>query len=461
MGVRKSTDYRKHTERVIRTLRLVIKNKPGNLAKIAKVIGDAGVVIGDVTRLRVDPNYIVRDVTVMARAENIIDPLVGEIESLPGVRVTDVLTDALEVRRGGLLGTATRAEVSSLEDFHKVIMPGVYEACEHLARTPEDVEVFTGKQHMVAIASNGTLMPGARQETPEACLPLLEAKGLVLHQLSGLNAVPLVVALDEYYGFVNIITHIARTFGALMLTGIAPPNCLQIEQRLKDALPIPVFHDDGNGVATAVLGVLIAALERVRKEAGDVSVCIGGCGVAGPAIARLLGAYGFQDMVVVDRKGALYKGRKCDEGTYKAELGRATNTFFQKGNLRDVIKSKDVFVGVSKAGALTKNMIKSMAGNPIILALSIPQAEIEPHEAYKAGAAVAVDAHTCATALSYPGILAGAIAAKTKDITDEMMIAASGALAACAKDIGEVVPPMFDTSVHQAVCKAVRDAAIK
>jgi len=461
MGVRKSTDYRKHTERIIRTLRLVIKNRPGNFAKIAGIIGDAGILIGDVTRLRVDPNYIVRDVTIMAQKESEIDPLVAGIEALAGVRVTDVLTDALEVRRGGLLGTATKSEVSSLEDFHKVIMPGVYEACEYLAKTPRDIELFTGKQHTVVIASNGTLMPGARQETPEACLPLLEAKGLVLHQLSGLNAVPLVIALDEYYGFVNIITHTSRTFGALILTGVAPPNCFKIEQRLKDILPIPVFHDDGDGVAIAVLGVLIASLDRVRKNPGETSVCIGGCGVAAPAIARLLTGYGFQDIVVVDRNGALYRGRTGDEGTHKADLGDCTNSFFQKGKLRDVIRGKDIFVGISKAGALSKSMIKSMAKNPVILALSIPRPEIEPHEAYKAGAAVAVDAHTCATALSYPGILAGTINSGTKNITDKMMIAAAKALAACAKDIDGVVPPMFDASVHQAVCKAVSDAAME
>ncbi|MHC4663516.1 MAG: hypothetical protein ACYS8W_17795 [Planctomycetota bacterium] len=456
---RKSTDFRARTNRVIRTLRIVIKNKPGYFAKIAKIIGDAGINIGDVTRLRVDQNYIVRDINILAEKESDVDPLVAKLETVKGVRIAEVLTDALEIRRGGLLKTDICRRVSSVEDFHKVIMPGVYEACEHLGKNPDDVGSFTGKRTTVAVVSNGTLMPGANREVPEACLPLLEAKGLVLHQLSGLNAAPLVVGLDEYYGFVNIVTHTARTFGALMLTGIAPPNCFEIERRLREALPIPVFHDDAEGVAAAVLSVLIASLRRIRKEIGNVSICIGGCGVAAPAIVRILAAYGFQDIVVVDRKGALYRDRAGDKGTYKADLGASTNKYFQKGPLRDVIKGKDIFIGVSKAGTLKTAMIKSMAGNPVVLALSVPLPEIFPHEAYDAGAAVAVDAHSCSTALANPGIMRGVIEAGVTNITDNVIIAAAEALAESAIAVDDVVAQMFDLSIHEAVSEAVRNAA--
>jgi malate dehydrogenase (oxaloacetate-decarboxylating) len=256
--------------------------------------------------------------------------------------------------------------------------------------------------------------------------------------------------------FVETVVTIAKGFGAIQLEDVSAPTCFEIEERLKKELNIPVFHDDQHGTATVMLAALINAFKYTNKKAENCSIVMLGAGAAGLAIAKMLLSYGIKDIVIFDSKGALCRGRK-DMNPYKKKLAEITNKDKFDGTLKDGFVGKDIFIGVSRPDTVSKDMVASMAKDPIVFPLSNPEGEISKEEAYEAGAAIAADGRDINNALAYPGIFRGALDARANDITLEMKVASSKMLASLASK-GDLLPDILDKQVHLQNAKAVAEA---
>jgi malate dehydrogenase (oxaloacetate-decarboxylating) len=293
---------------------------------------------------------------------------------------------------------------------------------------------------------------------PLPSLPVMEGKAAIFAEFVKISAFPILVDSEDVDTIVETVARIAHTFGAIQLEDIAAPACFAVEQKLKDLLNIPVFHDDQHGTATVLLAALIRALEKTQRKPQDCSALILGAGAAGYAIARILCEFGIGDVVVYDSAGPLYRGRTEKMNPYKQQLAELTNKNNQACDLSEGFKDKHIFIGVARPNMVTKEMVASMADDPIVFPLSNPIGEISVEEATQAGAVVAADGRAINNALAYPGLFRGALDARARDITFDMQLAAARKLAELAPPDG-LLPDMLDRSVHQAVATAVAAAA--
>jgi malate dehydrogenase (oxaloacetate-decarboxylating) len=323
---------------------------------------------------------------------------------------------------------------------------------------PDKVYDYTSVGDTVAVISNGTAVLGLGDVGVRAAMPVMEGKSVILMEMVDIAAVPLLVDSHDSMRIIEAVEAISPTFGAILLEDIAAPLCFEVERELRRRLDIPVFHDDQHGTAVVVLAALINALKVSGRRADQTRVVMNGAGAAGTAVALMLLDYGIQDVVLCDRAGAIYRSRKENMNPAKEELAAATNKANQKGTLADVMRGKDVFIGVSSAGAVTKDMVRSMAPDPIVFAMANPVPEIWPDEAVEAGALVADDGRHINNALGFPGIFRGALDARARQINEPMKVAAASALARRAPE-GELVPDFMDRSVHRIVADAVAEAA--
>jgi malate dehydrogenase (oxaloacetate-decarboxylating) len=291
-------------------------------------------------------------------------------------------------------------------------------------------------------------------------MPVMEGKSVIFMEMVDIAAVPLLVDTRDAARFVDTVAAIAPTFGAILLEDVAAPLCFEVEDALKARLDVPVFHDDQHGTAVVVLAALIRACKLTGKRAENLRVVMNGAGAAGTAVARFLLDYGVRDVVLCDRAGAVYRGRAEHMNPAKEALAAITNKDSERGTLAEVMRGKDCFIGVSVAGAVTREMVRSMAPDPIVFAMANPVPEIWPDEALEAGAAAAEDGRHINNALGFPGIFRGALDARARQINEEMKVAASSTLARLAPE-GELVPNFMDRAVHRALADAVADAARK
>lgn len=326
---------------------------------------------------------------------------------------------------------------------------------------------YTIKQNSVAIVSDGSAVLGLGDIGPEAALPVMEGKCLLMIELAGIDAFPICLNAKSADEIVAAVKAIAPSFGAINLEDIAAPKCFEVESRLKSELDIPVMHDDQHATAVVVLAGLINALKVVGKKTEEISVVINGAGAAGIATARMLLKFGVKNIVLVDSVGAIYHGRN-GLNSYKKELAAITNRRMLKGGLADVIKGSDVFIGVSKANVLSAEMVGSMGSKPVIFAMANPVPEIMPDAAKSAGAAVVATGRSdfpnqVNNSLAFPGIFRGILDAKATAVTDEMKLAAANAIASLVANPSsdEIVPDPLDASIVPAVAKAVADAAVR
>jgi len=289
-------------------------------------------------------------------------------------------------------------------------------------------------------------------------MPVMEGKSVILMEMVDIASIPLLVDSHDPARVIDVVEAIAPTFGAILLEDIAAPACFEIEDELKRRLDIPVFHDDQHGTAVVVLAAFISALKISGKRVEDICVVFNGAGAGGSAVARFLLSYGVGDVILCDRAGAIYRGRTENMNPAKQKIAEQTNRENERGSLAQVLRGKDAFIGLSVAGAVTQDMVRSMAPEPIVFAMANPVPEIWPHEAIEAGAVAAEDGRHINNALGFPGISRGALDARAREINEEMKMAASTALAELAPE-GELVPDFMDKSVHRAVAKAVAEAA--
>lgn len=381
----------------------------------------------------------------------------------------DVKEEALRAHEQwrGKLDIRTKCPINNAHDLSIAYTPGVAEPC---LKIRDDVDLsykYTGRGNLVAVVTDGTAVLGLGDIGPEAGMPVMEGKCALFKAFGGVDAIPLCIRSKDVDDIVDTVALLAGSFGGVNLEDISAPRCFEIERRLKQRCDIPIFHDDQHGTAVITLAGLINALKVVGKKLEDIRIVTSGAGAAGTAIVRLLLSVGLKDVIMCDRKGAIVEGR-ADLNAEKADIARLTNREKRTGPLKDVIVGADVFIGVSAPGALTREMVASMAKDPIIFACANPTPEIFPDEAKAGGARVVATGRSdfpnqVNNVLAFPGIFRGALDARASDINDQMKIAAAHALAELVspEELNEdyVLPAAFDPRVGPAVAKAVMQAA--
>ena len=373
---------------------------------------------------------------------------------------------ALELHKQlqGKLETVSKVPVRTREDLALAYTPGVAEPCKVIARDPSQAYVYTMKANTVAVVSDGSAVLGLGNIGPKAAMPVMEGKAVLFKEFGGINAVPICLDTQDPEEIIRAVTWIAPGFGGINLEDISAPRCFEIEERLKEILDIPVFHDDQHGTAIVVLAGIINALKVTGKKKEACRVVINGAGSAGIAIARLLMTWGFSDLLLCDKAGILCEG---DPGLnwMQEKMAKVTNRSFQKGTLADALKGADIFVGVSAPGIVTPEMVSSMNRDAILFAMANPVPEIMPDLARQAGAWVVGYGRSdfpnqVNNVVAFPGIFKGALEGHARQITEEMKLAAAQAIASLVPDdvLDEehIMPEAFDPKVAAAVAAAVK-----
>ncbi|UJD06265.1 MAG: NADP-dependent malic enzyme [Candidatus Nanosynbacter sp. HMT-348_TM7c-JB] len=339
--------------------------------------------------------------------------------------------------------------------------PGVGEISRIIAANPESLPDYTWTNNLVAIISDGSAILGLGNLGPRAAMPVMEGKALLLKHFANVDSVPIVLDVHEPDEIIKTVKAIAPSFGAINLEDIAAPKCFEIEERLKEELDIPVFHDDQHGTAIVVLAGLINAAKLTNRKLTDCKITVVGAGAAGTAIIKLLNLYGIKNILAVDSRGIINKNR-TDLNTEKTILLDYINSS-QSGSLQDALSGSDIFIGVSRAGLLTSELVKTMAKDPIIFALANPTPEIMPDEAKSAGAAIIATgrsdfANQINNSLAFPGIFRGALDNGVKKITDQHKLAAAEAIAALVENpsASEIIPSPFDKRVVKTVANVIK-----
>jgi malate dehydrogenase (oxaloacetate-decarboxylating) len=371
---------------------------------------------------------------------------------------------AFAFHRGGKLEVASAVPLRGRDDLTLAYTPGVARICTAIAERPELVHEFTWKSRTVAVVTDGSAVLGLGDIGPEAALPVMEGKALLFKKFGGVDAVPLCLACTDVGDLVETVVRLAPAFGGINLEDISAPRCFEVERRLRDRLDIPVFHDDQHGTAIVVLAALANAMELTSRKPIDTRVVVSGAGAAGVAVAGILLASGFEDIVVTDRGGALHEGR-TDLNPVKRSLANSTNPHGRSGSLADVLRRADVFVGVS-GGEVAEESVAAMADDAIVLALANPTPEVHPDIARRHAAVVATGRsdfpNQINNVLAFPGVFRGALDVRARQISEGMKLAAATAL---AELVGEdlaptrIIPSPFDPRVVPAVASAVADAA--
>lgn len=369
----------------------------------------------------------------------------------------------------GKVEVVSKVAVKNRDNLSTAYTPGVAEPCRKIRDNKADVYKYTCKGNMVAVVSDGTAVLGLGDIGPEAAIPVMEGKSILFKEFGGVDAFPICLDTKDVDEIVETVKRIAPVFGGINLEDISAPRCFEIEKRLKEELDIPVFHDDQHGTAIVVSAGLINALKLVGKPFDEANVVINGAGSAGISICKLLLQLGIGNVVLVDRQGALCPGQDWMNPA-QAEMAEITNKDRQTGSLAEIMKGKDVFVGVSAPNIVTAEMVASMAADPIVFAMANPTPEIMPEEAAKGGVRVMATGRSdypnqINNVLVFPGIFRGALDAKATGITEEMKMAAAKAIASIVTDdeLKEdyIIPGAFDERVAKVVAKAVADEAIK
>lgn len=369
----------------------------------------------------------------------------------------------------GKLEVVSKVELKTRDDLSTAYTPGVAEPCRKIRDNKMDVYKYTCKSNTVAVVSDGTAVLGLGDIGPEAAIPVMEGKSILFKQFGGVDAFPICLDTKDTEEIIETVKRIAPVFGGINLEDIAAPRCFEIERRLNEELDIPVFHDDQHGTAIVVAAGLINALKLVGKKMSDINAVINGAGSAGISICRLLMRLGIGNVVLMNSKGALCPG-VAGMNPEQAAMAEITNKDRQTGNLEEIIKGKDVFIGVSVANVVTADMVASMAADPIVFAMANPTPEIMPEEAKKGGVRVMATGRSdfpnqINNVLVFPGIFRGALDARATAITEEMKVAAVNAIASIVSDeeLNEeyVIPDPFDERVAKAVAKAVADCAVE
>ena len=367
----------------------------------------------------------------------------------------------------GKIEVISRAKIETPEDLAVAYTPGVAEPCLKIAKDADLSYKYTRRGNLVAVVTDGTAVLGLGDIGPEAGMPVMEGKCALFKEFGDVDAFPLCIRSKDVDEIVNTVALLAGSFGGINLEDISAPRCFEIERKLKERCDIPVFHDDQHGTAVVTAAALLNALKFTGRKIEDIKVVMSGAGAAGSAIIKLLIELGLKNVIMCDRKGAIYEGRE-GLNEEKAKMAAITNREKQAGSLADVLKGADVFIGVSAPGTVTEEMVKTMAKDPILFPMVNPVPEIMPDLAMKAGAAVVGTGRSdfpnqINNVLAFPGIFRGALDVRAKDINDPMNAAAAHAIANLIDEselrADYIIPDPFDPRVKEAVSAAVAKVA--
>jgi len=449
------------------TLRVRIHNQPGKLGQITTAIGIAGGDIEGIDIVSVGKDFLIRDITVNAASETHDKEIIAAVQDIDGVEVVNVSDRTFLMHLGGKIETVSKMPLKTRSDLSMAYTPGVARVCEAIHKDPEKAFNLTIKKNTVAVVSDGTAVLGLGDIGPAAAMPVMEGKCQLFKEFGGVDAFPICLNTKDPHEIIETIKNISVAFGGINLEDISAPRCFEIEERLKEELDIPVFHDDQHGTAVVVLAALINALKIVGKRMEDVKVVVNGIGAAGVACSKIVMAAGVKNIIGCDTTGAIFQGRKENMNWVKDWYARNTNPNNEEGTIHDVIKGADVFFGLSAPGIIDQTDLVNMAKDPIVFAMANPVPEIMPEDAEGHVAVMATGRsdypNQINNVLCFPGIFRGALNCRASRINEAMKLAAANAIA----DIilpeelhpDYIIPSVFDRRVGEAVAERVEQAA--
>ncbi|MBI2844687.1 MAG: NAD-dependent malic enzyme [Armatimonadetes bacterium] len=449
------------------TIRIKYTNKVGNLAMLTEAIAKAGGSIGAVDLVEVSPKQIIRDLTIDCVDSHHEESIVQAIRDLPGVEVVNVSDRTFLMHLGGKIEVKCKAPLARRDDLSMAYTPGVARISSAIAEDPKKAFALTIKQNTVAVVTDGSAVLGLGNVGPLAAMPVMEGKAMLFKEFGGVNAFPICLSTQEPKEIIAAVKAIAPGFGGINLEDIAAPKCFEIEDTLRAELDIPVFHDDQHGTAAVALAALINAARIVKKELPSMKVVVLGAGAAGVACTKAFLGAGIADVIVCDRAGSIYRGRGESMNPAKEWLAQNTNREEFKGSAKHALKGADVFLGVSGPNLIAGEDISTMAHDAIVFSLSNPVPEIMPEDAAPYARIIATGRsdypNQINNVLCFPGLFKGLLDCSARQVTEEMVIAASQAIASVIRpdELHEdyIVPSVFDSRVAPAVARAVTRVA--
>jgi malate dehydrogenase (oxaloacetate-decarboxylating) len=453
------------------TIRVQIEHKPGMLGRVASAIGNAGGTIGAVDLISVDDAHTVRDITVAAGDQDHWEAIVAAIDGCDGAAVIDTTDRTFLLHVGGKIEQRNKHPLRTRDDLSMAYTPGVARVCKAIEADPKKAFQYTIKRNTVAVVSDGTAVLGLGDIGPEAAMPVMEGKAMLFKEFAGVDAFPVCLATKDPDEIVRTVELIAPAFGGINLEDIAAPRCFEIEERLKVALDIPVFHDDQHGTAIVVLAALLNACKLTGRDLASLRVVVFGLGAAGVAVTKILMAAGVGDIVGVDSRGALHTEREDyldgSLNPMKRWYAEVTNSQRRDGGPAELLEGTDLLIGVSGAKVVPAEALSRMNPDPMVFAMANPTPEVSPEEAAGRVRIMATGRsdypNQINNVLAFPGIFRGALDVRARQITEEMKTAAARAIAAVIpeEELREdyIVPSVFNRDVAPAVADAVAETA--
>ena len=449
-------------------VRLKIDNKVGMLASVNRVISEMGGVVGAIDLVGPEDGVLVRDISIFTNDPDHSDKIVESIKKTPGVEFVNFSDRTFLMHLGGKISIRNRIPVKTRDDLSMAYTPGVARICMEINQDPEDAYKLTTKGNTVAVVTDGTAVLGLGNIGPKAAMPVMEGKAMLFKEFADIDAWPICLDTTDTEEIIRIVKAIAPGFGGINLEDIAAPRCFEIEQRLREELEIPVFHDDQHGTAVVTTAALINALKVVGKNVEKIKVIVSGAGAAGIACTKMIMHLGVKNLIVCDSKGAIHS-KRTNLNPSKNWLAENSNPEKESGTLKEVIAGADVFLGVSAPNIIGQKDVKNMAKDPIVFAMSNPDPEISPEEASPFAAVMATGRsdypNQINNVLCFPGIFRGALDCRSNTINEEMKLAAAHAIAGVVDDAhlnaDYIIPSVFDTTVAKKISESVQAAAYK
>jgi malate dehydrogenase (oxaloacetate-decarboxylating) len=445
------------------TLRVLLEADPLGIGRVTTAVGEAGGGVTAVDIVESHADRMVVDVTANAADGGHAEAIADAVDAVAGAKVHKVSDRTFLLHLGGKLEVRSKVPLTTRDDLSMAYTPGVARVCRAIVDHPEDARRLTIKRNTVAVVTDGSAVLGLGNIGPSAALPVMEGKAALFKEFAGVDAFPICLDTQNSDELVAACRWLAPVFGGLNLEDVSAPRCFEVEERLKAALDIPVFHDDQHGTAVVVLAALSNALRLVGKRLAEASVVIAGAGAAGVAVTKILQAEGAGEVIVCDRHGALHRGRSELDAS-KQWLAEHTNPAGREGSLGEVLAGADVFIGLAGPGLLAAEELAAMADDAIVFALANPDPEVDPAGARQHAAVVASgrsdEPNQINNVLAFPGLFRGALDAHAHEITEAMKVAAARAIASV---VGEdelnpayVIPSVFNPHVAAGVSEAVR-----
>ncbi len=449
------------------TVRMDYPHESGQIARISSKISEKGGVIGHIDLIEVVNGRTIRDFTIECFSEEHAKKILDALHELPDLHLHSATDDTFKMHEGGKLETVSRVPLKTRSDLSMAYTPGVGRVCMAIHHDYRKSFNLTIRKNCIAVVSDGSAVLGLGNIGAAAAMPVMEGKAILFKEFGNVDSFPLCIQTQDADEIVNFCKWVAPTFGGINLEDISSPRCFYIEERLKDELDIPVFHDDQHGTAIVVAAGLINALKITGMNASNMKVVVAGAGASGLAVTKFIMHFGVKNIIVCDRSGAIHKGRDFADNQAKQWAADHTNLSGEKGSIHDVIKGANMFIGLSGPDVLNEDDLKNMAPKPIIFAMSNPVPEIMPEIATPYASVMATGRsdypNQVNNVLAFPGIFRGALDAHASDINEEMKVAAANAIASAIDENDmnpdNIIPSVFNKKVLKGVEKSVAKAA--